>query len=74
MLANALFASKNGTGAEAAIRKAIAFAPEDPGFRAVLIAFQTAEKKTDAALATAREYAAAYPGTAADLLIGQTLI
>ena len=74
MLANALFATKDSAGAEAAAKKAIEFDPANAGFRAILIAFQTTENKPDAALATAHEYASAHPGTDADLLIGQTLI
>ena len=74
LLATALRAAKDNAGAEGAIRKAITAAPSAIQLRQTLIGFQVADGKPDAALATAHEYASAYPGTAADLLTADTLM
>ncbi len=74
LLANALRAAKDSAGAEAAIRRAIQLAPGATQLRQTLIGFQLADGKTDAALASVRAYASAYPGTAADLLQADTLM
>ena len=74
LLANALRAVKDNTGAENAIRKAIGNTPATVQLQQTLIGFQLADGKPDAALATAREYASSYPGTAADLLMADTLM
>ena len=73
LLASALRAAQDNAGAEDAIRKAIGIAPATVQLRQTLIGFQRADGKPDAALATAREYASTYPGTAADLLMADTL-
>jgi transcription-repair coupling factor (superfamily II helicase) len=72
-LANALSIAKDRAGAEAATRKAIELAPDIAQFRSILIRLELMQGKTEAALATAREYGSAFPGPAADLLMAETL-
>jgi putative PEP-CTERM system TPR-repeat lipoprotein len=74
LLARALYATKDMTGAEDNARKAIGLTPDSAQARMDLINIQIGAGKEEAALATARTYVNAYPGPAADLLLGETLI
>jgi len=74
LLAKALNTTQDRTGALVATRKAIALAPASTQTQSLLIELQIAEGKTDDALATARGYASAYPGSEANLMLANTLI
>ena len=73
MLAGALNANGDKFGTETAIRKAIDLTPQATQPRGALIKFQIDAGKFDDAVATARNYAAKYPGTDGDLLVADTL-
>ena len=68
MLATALNTAKDQSGSESAARKAIEFRPDLPEGYLALISLQVGHGKSEIALATAREYASAHPGVAADLM------
>ena len=74
VLASALYAAHDEAGAEEAARRAIELNPRSIQTRMQLIEMQIAAAKPDNALASARAYASAYPGTDGDLLLGDTLL
>jgi putative PEP-CTERM system TPR-repeat lipoprotein len=74
LLAKALYATKDPTGAEDAAKRAVDLSPDSTQVRLDLINIQIANGKGDAALATAQTYAGAYPGPQADILLAETLI
>ena len=74
LLTNALSATKDQRGAEEAAKKAIELDPTTISPRAALINVQIAGGKEENAVATARAYAADYPGATADLVLAETLI
>ena len=72
-LAGALYAAKDMAAAEQAAKKAADLAPVSIDAQRELVDLQVAEGKGEAALGTARSYAAAHPGPPADLLVAYTL-
>jgi len=74
VLAKALNTTKDPLAAEDAASGAVKLAPNSAQMRSLLIELQVAHGRTDNALETARSYRAEFPGSAADLLLADTLI
>lgn len=73
LLGNALSASGDQPGAVRALDVAVKLAPADPEVKAAQIRLLLSQKNLDGAVAAARAFQAANPGTAADLLLAETL-
>ncbi|HXJ01418.1 MAG TPA: XrtA/PEP-CTERM system TPR-repeat protein PrsT [Micropepsaceae bacterium] len=74
LLSRALNATKDQVGAEDAAKKAVELNPMATSTRLNLIELQFEAGKDENALATARAFAAAYPGPATDLVVADTLV
>jgi putative PEP-CTERM system TPR-repeat lipoprotein len=74
LLARALYETKDQLGAEDAAKRAVELAPDSVEMRATLINIQIGGGKGEQALATARGFATAKPGTDADILVADTLV
>jgi Flp pilus assembly protein TadD len=74
LLARALYETKDQLGAEDAAKRAVELAPDSVAMRATLINIQIGGGKGEQALATAQGFAAAKPGTEADILVADTLV
>lgn len=73
LLGNALSAAGDQVGAARTLEVAVKFAPTDPEVRAAQIRLLLSQKNLDGALASAKAFGAASPGTSADLLLAETL-
>ena len=74
LLAKVLSATKDQLAAEDAAKRAITLDPESALPRSNLIDIQFSGGKEENAVATARAYAAAYPGPTADLVLAATFL
>lgn len=74
LLAGVLAGTGDRTNAKIALQKAVALAPDSPNTRAQLISLELGGGAKEEALAIARAYAAAYPGSDADQLLAETLL
>jgi len=72
-LSNALLATGDRLGASSALETAVNRAPTVPTVRAAQIRLMLSLGKNDAALASARAFQSANPGTDADILLSDTL-
>jgi putative PEP-CTERM system TPR-repeat lipoprotein len=73
LLGNALQATGDATGAASAMETAVKRAPSVPEVRAAQINLLLSQANNDAALASARAFQSSNPGTAADILLSETL-
>jgi putative PEP-CTERM system TPR-repeat lipoprotein len=73
LLANALSISGDRAGAVRALETAVKLSPNSAEVKGVQINFQIKQGNTDGAVAAARSFQAANPGSAADLLLADTL-
>jgi putative PEP-CTERM system TPR-repeat lipoprotein len=73
LLGSALSAAGDQPGAARALEVAVKLAPASAEVRAAQVRLLLSQKKPDAAVATARAFQAANPGTGADLLLADTL-
>lgn len=74
LLADLLSQSGDRSGAVDALNAAIRLAPASSQPRAMLASIQAASGSPDKALATVHDFAVAYPGTDADLLLANVLV
>lgn len=73
LLGNALSAAGDQPGAVRAMEAAVKLAPADPEVRAAQVRLLLSQKNLDGAVAAARTFQSANPGTMADLLLAETL-
>lgn len=73
LLGNSLSAAGDQAGAMRAMEVAVKLAPADSEVRAAQIRLLLSQKNLDGALAAARAFQAANPGTVGDLLLAETL-
>jgi Flp pilus assembly protein TadD len=73
LLGNALLATGDRPGANAALKNAVKLASTSPEIRLLQINMLFAEKDANGAVASARDYQNANPGVSGDLLLGDTL-
>jgi putative PEP-CTERM system TPR-repeat lipoprotein len=73
LLGGALSVAGDQAGAARALEAAVKLAPANAEVRAAQVRLLVSQKKLDAAVAAARTFQAANPGTAADLLLADTL-
>ncbi len=73
LLGNALFVAGDRMGASGAMETAVKLGPNAADVRAAQISLQIARKDFDAAVASARAFQATNPGSAADVLLADTL-
>ncbi len=74
LLGNTLAANKDQDGAVSAFSRAVEIDPSSTQARDTLIDYSIRIGDPDRALSTARDYANAYPGPTADILVANTLV
>jgi cellulose synthase operon protein C len=74
LLGNALWSAGDRSGATDAMNAAAKISPNAPEVRAAQINLMLAQGQADAAVAQAKSFQSANPGTTADLLLAETLI
>ena len=73
LLGNALSATGDRVGAASAMEAAVKISPDLPEMKGAQINLLFSDGNVDAAVALARAFRAAYPGTAGDILLADTL-
>ena len=73
LLGNALSVAGDRTGAARALEAAVKLSPDVPDVKGAQINLLFSQGSVDAAVASARAFRAAYPGTTGDIMLGDTL-
>ena len=73
LLGDALSVAGDRTGAARALETAVKLSPDVPDVKGAQISLLFSQGSVDAAVASARAFRAAYPGTAGDILLADTL-